>query len=270
MARPHGRNFVVRRSAAMAIVAWSLIFLGCGTSVFCVGPTAQGADELRNIESQRREFTISVDGTKRGTCTMQIRRRSDGTIRMRSQAELRINFIVYRYNYNSAGTEVWKNGRLIAMENVADYNGTQYRVKADAVGKNLRLTVDGTVSQMTPDAWVSSYWQSPEQLALGELADRTAADPNSPTLPEQRGTRYVSIIDSDQGRKLRGHLVRVGEESLTVAGEQRACTHYRITGDAQGEPHIELWYDATGRLVRQDSTESRHRVRFELSEIAAE
>ncbi len=266
MARPHGRDFVVRRPAAMAIVAWNLIFLGIGTSIFCLGRTAQGADELRNVESQRREFTISIDGTKRGACTMQIRRRSDGTIQMRSEAELRINFLVYRYNYNSAGTEVWKNGRLIAMENVADYNGTQYRVKAASAGKSLRLTVDGTVSQMTPDAWVSSYWQTPERLASGELADRTAADPNSLVAQEQRGARFVSIIDSDQGRKLRGNLVRVGEETLTVVGEQKVCTHYRITGDA----HVELWYDATGRLVREDSLESRHRVRFDLSEIVAE
>jgi hypothetical protein len=266
MAKPHGRNLVARQPATMTIVVWNFLLVGCGTSIFCLAQTAQGADVVRNVESQRREFAISVDGTKRGTCTMQIRRRNDGTVRMRSESELRINFLVYRYNYNSAGTEVWKNGRLIAMENVADYNGTQYRVKAVAAGRSLQLTVDGKVSQMTPEAWVSSYWQSPEQLAPGELADRTTGDSGSAIPQEQRGVRFVSVIDSDQGRKLRGNLVRVGEETLTVAGEQKACTHFRITGDT----HVDLWYDASGRLVQQDSTESRHRVRFELTEIAAE
>lgn len=266
MAKPHGRIFVARRAAAWTITAWNFLFAACWASI-CVHPvTARGADAPRTVESQRREFAISIDGTKRGTCTMQIRRRSDGTTWMRSAAEIRINFLVYRYNYNSAGTEVWKNGRLLAMQNVADYNGTQYRVKAASNGKSLQLTVDGTVSQASPDAWLSSYWQTPERLAAGELADRTAADSNAAASQEQTGPRFVSIIDSDQGKKLRGTVTRVGEESLAVAGDQKVCTHYRIAGDV----HVDVWYDATGRLVRQDSTESRHQVRFELSEIAAE
>jgi hypothetical protein len=152
------------------------------------------------------------------------------------------------------------------MQNVADYNGTQYRVKAVSTGRDLRLSVGDTVCQAPPDAWLSSYWQTPERLALAELADRTTADPNSAGPQEQHGRRFVSIIDSDQGRKLQGSLVRVGDETLSVAGEQKVCTHFRLSGDTK----IELWYDASGRLVRQDSTESRHKVRFDLTEIAAE
>ena len=266
MARPHGRNFVARRPVALAIVAWQLLFIGYGDAIVGLGRAAAGADERRTVESQRREFAISVDGTKRGSLTMQIRRRSDGTILLRSEAELHINVIVYKYAYNSTGSELWKNGRLIAMENVSDYNGTQYRVKAASVGKGLQVTVDGAVSHMTPDTWLSSYWQTPERLASGELADRTTGELASVIPQESRGERYLSILDSDQGHKLRGKLVRVGDETLAVAGEQRACTHYRITGDV----HVDLWYDASGRLVRQESVESRHRVRFELSEIAAE
>jgi len=266
MAKARGRNFVARRVDSISVVTWSLFLLGYATTIFGLLAPAHGGEELRNVESQRREFAISIDGTKRGTCTMQIHRRNDGTVCVRSEAEIRINYLIYRYNYSSAGTEIWRNGRLLAMENVADYNGTQYRVKVASTGKSLQLTVDGTASQIAPDVWVSSYWQTPERLAQGEIADRTAADSNSPSAQEQAAVRFVSIIDSDQGKKLRGNVARIGEENLTVAGDQKVCTHYRITGDAT----VDLWYDASGRLVRQDSTESRHKVRFELSEIAAE
>jgi hypothetical protein len=266
MARPHGRTFIARRPVAVAIVAWQLLFIGYADSIFPMTQAAAGDNGRRTVESQRREFSISVDGTKRGSLTMQIRRRSDGSILLRSEAELHINVIVYKYAYNSAGSELWKNGRLIAMENVADYNGTQYRVKAATMGKGLRVTVDGVVSQMAPETWLSSYWQTPERLASGELADRTVGEPAAVIPQEIRGERYLSILDSDQGRKLTGKLVRVGDETLAVAGEQRACTHFRITGDV----HVDLWYDASGRLVREESLESRHKVRFELSEIAAE
>jgi hypothetical protein len=218
-------------------------------------PAARAAEPVRNIEAQRRQFAISVDGTNRGTCTMQIRRRSDGTTWMKSEAEIRINYLVYRYNYSSSGTEVWKNGRLLGFKNESDYNGTQYHVKAAANGNSLQVTVDGTVSKVPAEAWLSSYWQSPDHLTVGQVADRDA-----------NGVRLVSIIDSDQGRLVHGKLARLGDETLNVAGEQKVCSHYRLAGDMS----IDVWYDTSGRMVRQESLERRHKVRFELTEIAAE
>ena len=96
-----------------------------------------GADERRTIETQRREFAISVDGHKRGSLTMQIQPSQRRDNLLRSEAELHIHILVYKYAYNSAGSELWKDGRLIAMENVSDYNGTRYRVKALRSGKSL-------------------------------------------------------------------------------------------------------------------------------------
>ncbi|HEX4071173.1 MAG TPA: DUF6134 family protein [Planctomycetaceae bacterium] len=266
MAPPHARNVVSGRSATAVVIAWVIALCGCGAFEFCAALPVRAAEPVRNIEAQRRQFTISVDGTNRGTCTMQIRRRSDGTTWMRSEAEIRINYLVYRYNYTSSGTEVWKNGRLLGMKNVSDYNGTQYQVKAAATAKSLEVTVDGTVSKVPPDAWLSSYWQSPERLAEGELADRTAGETSAATDRDANGVRLLSIVDSDQGRLIRGKLVRVRDETLNVAGEQKACSHYHITGDV----NVDLWYDASGRMVQQESVERRHKVRFELTEIAAE
>ena len=266
MAPPHARNVVSGRSATADVIASVIALCGCGAFVLCAALPVRAAEPVRNIEAQRRQFTISVDGTNRGTCTMQIRRRSDGTIWMRSEAEIRINYLVYRYNYTSSGTEVWKNGRLLGMKNVSDYNGTQYQVKAAATAKSLEVTVDGTVSKVPPDAWLSSYWQSPEHLAQGEVADRTAGESSTATDREANGVRLLSIVDSDQGRLICGKLVRVGDETLNVAGEQKVCSHYHITGDV----NVDLWYDASGRMVQQESVERRHKVRFELTEIAAE
>jgi hypothetical protein len=263
MAISPGWTVVARRAVKMTTVAWKLLLVGFG--VFAVGltGTAQAANTPQTVESQKREFSISIDGTKRGTNTMQIRRLSDGTVWMRGESQIRINYLVYRYNYTSNGTEVWKNGRLLAMKNFADYNGTQYDVKARSNGKSIQLSVNGTISQVAPDLWLSSYWQSPDQLAVG--SDRAAADPNS-LAAQNAGNRFVSILDADLGQKLNGTLVRVGQEMVPIAGEQKECTHFRLTGDK----NLDLWYDSTGRLVRLDSTERKHQVRFELTEISAE
>jgi hypothetical protein len=248
---------------ARKLLAVRFFVLGFAVSAVGLTGTAQAANPPQTVEAQKREFSISIDGTKRGTNTMQIRRLSDGTVWMRGESQIRINYLVYRYNYSSNGTEVWKNGRLLAMKNFADYNGTQYNVKARADDKSIQISVNGTISRVPPDLWLSSYWQSPDQLAVG--SDRAAADPNS-LAAQNAGNRFVSILDADLGQKSNGTLVRVGQEMLPVAGEQKECTHFHLTGDKT----LDLWYDSTGRLVRQDSTERRHQVRFELTEISAE
>jgi hypothetical protein len=149
---------------------------------------------------------------------------------------------------------------------VADYNGTQYRVKASPAGKGLQVTTDGSTVQLPSETWVTSYWQTPEKLALGELADRTAGDAASINPAEARGPRYLAILDSDKGQQLHGKLVREADDTLTLAGQARPCTHYSLKGDV----HVKLWYDASGRLVQEDSIERHHRVRFALNEVAAE
>jgi hypothetical protein len=241
----------------------AVAFFGGGFAVFSLGVTgiALGANTPQTVESQKREFSISIDGTKRGTNTIRIRRLNDGTVWMRGESQIYINYLVYRYNYTSAGTEVWKNGRLLALKNSADYNGTKYEVKARSNGKSIALSVNGTVSQIAPDVWLSSYWQSPDQLAVGG----PAADPNS-LAAQNAGNRFVSVLDADQGQKSNGTLERVGQEMVPVSGEQKECTHFRLTGDKK----LDLWYDSTGRLVRQDSTERGHKVHFELTDISAE
>jgi uncharacterized protein DUF6134 len=263
MAISHGWNIVARRAVNVTATARNFLVVGFfAVSALGLGATAEGANAPQTVESQKREFSIAIDGTKRGTCTMQIRRLSDGTVWMRGESEIRINYLVYRYNYTSAGTEVWKDGKLLAMKNVADFNGTKYDVRARTNGKSIQLSINGTMSQVAPDVWLSSYWQSPDQLAVG--SDR-GGDPNSLSA-QNAGNRFVSILDADQGQKLNGTLVRVGQETVTVAGEPKECTHFRLTGDKT----IDLWYDSTGRLVRQDSVERRHQVHFELTELSAE
>ena len=96
MAIPHGRSFVVARPACFALIA---IAYGLATA-------ARGAETPQTVESQKREFAILIDGTKRGTCTMQIRRLNNGAVWMRNESQIRINYLVYRYNYTSSGTEV--------------------------------------------------------------------------------------------------------------------------------------------------------------------
>jgi len=198
------------------------------------------------IQRQTREYSISIDGTRRGTSTTQIRSR-EGAIWLHSKSEIRINYWVYKYNYVSEGTETWKNGRVAALENTADYNGTQYLVKGAATSRGLQLTTNGTASLASPEAWDTSYLILPERLAKADAA-------------------RVVLLDSDKGRCQIGKIQYVGQETLDVAEGRTPCTHYHLTGDA----HVDLWFDASQRLVLEESQESGHKVRFELLSVTAE
>jgi hypothetical protein len=234
-----------------------IVFLGCiGTVV---------AAEPRTFEGQTREFRVSVDGKERGKCTMRIDRRDDGADRMRVESQLRFSYIVYEYSYASNGLEVWKEGRLIELDKTSDYNGTRYDVKARQEEKGLLVSVNrkGT-HHAEPDSWATSYWHLPKRLARADSVPRDGVVPTGGLTPLSKSkAQIVPLLDSDQGRALRGELRFVGDEPVVVAGEQKTAHHYRVTGDVKAD----LWYDADLRLVRQESVDQGHETTLELIRI---
>lgn len=200
------------------------------------------AAEPRVIEQQIRVFKASVDGTERGRMTMSLARHDDGLETMRGEAELTFNFVVYQYRYTSVGTETWKDGRLIRLASESDYNGNKYVLQATATEQALEYEVNGDARRIESDAWLTSFWCEPAADKVG---------------------RKIFLLDSDKGLQRAGTLERVGSKKILVAGQRIETTHYRIRGDVEAD----VWYDNEGRLVRQDSMESGHRMLLELSKI---
>src|SRR5579863_3010746 len=100
------------------------------------GPDARAAEE---VEVQTREFVVHVDGKPTGQTSMRISRFDDDSEVMYGKSSVTMSFVVYTYRYASTGEETWKDGRLQKLQNVADFNGTKYRVLADRKGDGLRL-----------------------------------------------------------------------------------------------------------------------------------
>jgi hypothetical protein len=203
------------------------------------------ADTPQQVEQQTRTYAILIDGTKRGDSTAQFRSRG-AAVWIRSESSIRINYLVYRYNYTSTGTELWKDGRVTAVDNTSDYNGKQYVLKGTATPQGLQIATNGEETLVSPDVWDTSYLFLPDRL-------------------NRVGAANVLLLDSDRGHRLVGKFQYVGEEKLDVAGGQPQCTHYHIGGDVQ----VDVWFDASRRLVRQESRESGHKVRFELLSVTS-
>jgi hypothetical protein len=234
-----------RRSSSCVRFAVGFLTVVAATSYLAARGRAADSGPPQQVDRQTREYSISIDGTRRGSSKAEFRS-GNGIVSIQSESEIRINFLVYRYNYTSSGTEVWKNGRVAALENTADYNGTSYTVKGTSTARGLQIATNGTLSLVSRDVWDTSYLLLPDRL------DRLA--------PGQAAT--VVLLDSDKGRLLSGKIQFLGEE--TLAEGQKPCTHYRISGDVE----VDVWFDASRRLVRQDSHERGHKVRFDLVSVA--
>ncbi len=234
--RAFGRLFTLLASLGVAIVASSLV-------------KAQDR-EPQDLERETRVFRIFVDGTERGQCSMQIRHRDDGTDWVGGNANLLFNYYVYKYRFNSSGAAVFNDGRLIQMDRNANFNGTKYHVTAAATPQGLAVETNGRSSLNSPELWSTTGVLMPK---------RWHAEAGT-------GVRSVVVLDADRGGRLMGRLQRVGEEMVDVAGEQKPCVHYQVSGDVD----VHVWYDARLRLVRRQSVESGHKVVMEIAQISAE
>jgi Family of unknown function (DUF6134) len=238
-------SFAARRHLLSGLAAALLL---TGVQIIGVSTNLAAADTrtTAKIERQTRTFAISIDGTRRGTSTTQIQSKGSA-VWLKSESEIKINYWVYRYHYTSGGTELWNNGRIVAVDNTADYNGTQYVVKGTPVPRGMQITTNGIATLVSPEIWDTSYLILPDRFVN---IDTTA----------------VVLFDSDKGKCQIGKIQYVGEETLTVGEGRTNCSHYKIAGDA----HVDVWYDASRRLVREESQESGHKVRFELLSLTAE
>lgn len=247
-----------RRSVLSNAAGPCLLALVCG---WCAA--ALSADDP-DPAHETREFTVSVDGAHRGKCTMQMRRHDDGVETVSINAGLKFDYVVYTYRYSSTGSEVWKDGKLVELENSANYNGKEYRVKGAAVSRGLRVTVNGKTSHAAADVWVTSYWRLPEKIER-DVLDKAPEVVQASGTRQETGDRPLSIalLDSDKGEPRRGQIQRIGAEKIKVAGKLHHCTRYRIAGDVE----VDLWYDAARRLVRQESVDSGHKTVLELARV---
>ena len=217
------------RSVALAVVT------GLGSLLFAL-PTARAGDP------EQRLFTVRVDGKPAGEYRMAIRTGDDGAEVMTGSAAVHVKHLLGQYRYSYEGTEVWKDGRLQLLDAVSDDDGKRATVHAAVEATGMRVVVNGQSRTARPDAWTTTYWRLPPAGVRGPA---------------------LALLDVDTGESLTARLEVVGPTRLMVAGRPLDCTRYRVTGQAQAE----LWYDAQGRLVRQETVEDGHKTVLELREV---
>lgn len=210
--------------------------------VLSVALLALAGQLARAADIETRDFIVTVGGKPAGEVHMTIHRQDNGTIVMRCDTDIKVQLVVGGYKFIYRGLEVWKDRRLQRFESTTDDNNKRYIVSAVAEKEGLRLKVNNVERLVRGDVWLTSYWCLPD--------------------PKLRGDT-VPILDADNGNELDSKLTYVANEKLRVAGQQVSLNHYRLKGKVQ----VDLWYDGSERLVRQEWMEQGHKTVVELIRV---
>jgi hypothetical protein len=190
---------------------------------------------------ETRVFRINVDQKPAGEYRMVIHHNGD-TATMTAQADVRVRVFFISYVYTFRGSEVWKGDRLTRLDTNTVDDKKHFNVTACAEANVLRVRANGQERTTTPDAWATTYWR----------------------LPAARfRNRGVPLLDADTGRDIAGTLRFIGMQHTRVAGSMVQCAHWRVTGGVT----VDLWYDGSDRLVRQESVEDGHKTELELIQV---
>src|SRR5262249_4421031 len=112
---------------------------------------------------------------------------------------------------------------------------TEITGSLDAAG--LRMRVNALERMARPDTWVNSFWK---------LAD--------PLFHNSQGP----ILDADSGREHMCQIQYLGHRARSSPDQALKCYHFRITGGAPSP--VDVWFDESQHLVRQEFVEQGHRT----------
>ncbi len=210
----------------------------------CVGAMLLAASAgVRAADSETREFSVRVDNKPSGNAKMIIQKQDDGTTVVSCETSVKVRVLIKTYSYACQTRETWKDGRLQQLTGSCNDDGKQFQVRAEAQADGIHVRVNGREHLSKSEAWVSSYWRLPDAK-------------------QREGV--IPVIDADNGRDMQGRLQFIGQAQIGVAGHMQNVMHFRFNGPTK----IELYYDATQRLVRQEWVEDGHPTALELVRIA--
>ncbi len=156
-------------------------------------------------------FTVLRDGAPIGTHLVSFAREGDRlAVDIAIDFEIKFAFLtVYRYTHRSR--EIWRDGRLAALDARTDDNGARTELRARATEDGLAVDGSGGRFVAPADTIPTSYWHE-------ELVQR------SRILDTQAG-RLIDVTVRPDGRRPRA----------VVAGRDVAVRAYQLTGDLVSE-----------------------------------
>jgi hypothetical protein len=196
-----------RHLAIGLVVAAGLVFAGP------LGAALHSAEQIA--------FRVLRDGEPFGRHSVVFRREAgDLHVEVDIRLEVKLLFVtVFRYRHTNR--EVWRDGRLVAIDTRTDDDGERYWLRGRA--NELGLAVEGSSgSFLAPgDVMPTSYWNP-------------------------RTVERTQLLDTQRGRLIQVDIRAAEVETVAMSGRRVDARRYRVTGDLT----LDLWYTADGAWAK--------------------
>lgn len=126
---------------------------------------------------------------------------------------------VYRYTHRNR--EVWRGGRLVAINTTTDDDGDKVTVVGRATGAGFEVQVGGASTVLPATILPTSYWH--------------------PRTAEAR-----QMLNTQGGDLLSFNIAAGGEEQIDTTKGKVPARRFGVTGGLD----VDIWYDRAGRLAR--------------------
>lgn len=200
--------------------------------VAVAAPAGAAADEART-------FDVTVDGKPGGTYTISTATAADGTETTTVAAAVKVKTLVGNYTYELNSTEVWKNGRLVALSSKANDDGKRHTVVVVAAERGLKVTAGKESRLVGADVITSTGGRPP-------AADKV---------------RNAVVLDTEDGSETVARIEPLGACRVTVGGKVIDGKKFKLTGK---DLAAEWWFDAAGKVIHQEMKWDGHAVVLEL------
>jgi hypothetical protein len=218
---------------------------GCPRAWLCAAALALSAltaPAARAADAETRDFAVFVSGKPVGEVHLTIKRQDDGTTTVSCDTDIYVDLLLGKYKFVFRGQEEWKNRRLVKFGSSTDDNGKQFIVTGRAEAAGVRVKANNVEKVVKPEVWLTTYWSLPDP----KLRDKP-----------------LTILDADNAKVMTATLKYVATEKVKIAGKEATLNRYRLSGGVK----MDLWYDGSDRLVRQEWVEQGHKTIVELTRV---
>jgi hypothetical protein len=182
---------------------------------------ALGSANLARAADSELEFTVLRNGDPIGSHEIDVTERDGKTmVDIETEVAVKLAFVTL-YNFDHEGHEVWQDGHLVSYRSKTDDDGTDKALNAKLDGDALAVEGSASRHRSVPTIIPASLW-------------------NPATVGQSK------LLNTLDGSEMAVSVADKGMENVDVRGQQVPARHYVLTGELQRE----LWYDASGRLVK--------------------
>ena len=166
-------------------------------------------------------FRVTRDGEPLGRHTLNFRQESDGLhVEIDIALEVKFAFLTL-FSYRHHNHEIWRDGRLVALETRTDDDGEMFWVRAQATNDGLRVENANGVYTAPSGIIPTSYW-------------------NAATVTQSQ------LLDTQTGAIRQVQVTPAAEESVILEGRPAMARKYRMSGDLE----MDLWYSDSGSWAK--------------------